>query len=396
MTSKELNEISLELTDDSMGDIEVVRRLREHLQNKPRDLLLFDMVTQSGVMLEDLLPLRVKDLQGLEIGDVLPMRERSSYNRQPPVITRTILTSFKWYIEKIDPSADDYIFRSRKGGKPLTMTSVSHIARKWFESAGIKGQGGIKSLRRIWAVHYKAPLYGSSKSEAEKGIGRRFKPIAGSTLGELVFRELLKAIVSGRLQPGERLIAEKVAREMNVSTVPVREAMTMLRSMGLISLKRRENIVNQLTQKEFGETTEMRLCLEALAVKHAAVSCSEKTLLLLQDLHSQLIHATAIRDFHEILNVNRRFHFTVYEGAGMPNLLQTIKGLWAKISPYLYLLIKEVHQDLIPSQRTIEIHEGILDGVMRRDPKEASKWIRKDILWGKRLYGIALDHLLKK
>lgn len=78
--------------------------------------------------------------------------------------------------------------------------------------------------------------------------------------------EIAKAILSGALQPGERLGEEEWARKLNVSRVPVREALRALEREGLVEVhERRGTFVTRMDRSEFLETYDVRAVLEGFA-----------------------------------------------------------------------------------------------------------------------------------
>jgi integrase len=69
---------------------EQIDRLRRSLDAKPRNLLLFDLATQTGMRLKDLLRLKVGDILGLSVGKAIPATGVLSYLEQPVIVSETI------------------------------------------------------------------------------------------------------------------------------------------------------------------------------------------------------------------------------------------------------------------------------------------------------------------
>ena len=74
--------------------------------------------------------------------------------------------------------------------------------------------------------------YGMPQAHLTKGLSRVAKP----TLAELVYQQLLEAILSGHLQSGAYLNVPDVARENGVSPTPVRDALVRLSAEGLVEI----------------------------------------------------------------------------------------------------------------------------------------------------------------
>src|SRR6516165_10179832 len=91
------------------------------------------------------------------------------------------------------------------------------------------------------------------------------------TLAERAFATLHEAIVTGALAPGERLPIEDLAEVLDMSPMPIREALRLLDSVGLVeNIPHRGARVTELSIEDLREVYEARLALEPLAVRHAA------------------------------------------------------------------------------------------------------------------------------
>jgi DNA-binding GntR family transcriptional regulator len=210
------------------------------------------------------------------------------------------------------------------------------------------------------------------------------------TIQETVYKKILEAIVSGQIAPGERLLIEKTAKQLNVSRMPVREALHRLQAAGLISSDRKNVIrVNKLSREDLKEITAIRLLLETAAAERTAVLCSEDTVRRLETIQQQYLAAKSRNNVEHFLDCNKEFHHTIYREANMPILQQMIDGLWHRISPYFHLLMRGV--DISNTQEFEQYHNEMLDGMRRRDPKKVSKWLGIEITEGERLINVIID-----
>jgi DNA-binding GntR family transcriptional regulator len=101
-------------------------------------------------------------------------------------------------------------------------------------------------------------------------LGARHQP-----LRQVVTDALRKAILSKRLKPGERLVEEQLAADLGVSRNPVREALRVLESEGLVEISpRRGASVTNVSEEEAQEIVEVRAALEGLCARLAARRCS--------------------------------------------------------------------------------------------------------------------------
>src|SRR3982751_1496960 len=89
------------------------------------------------------------------------------------------------------------------------------------------------------------------------------EPVATTTLKERIVQVLRDAILAGKLKPGERLNESRLARELSMSRVPVREALQRLEEQGLVvNIQRKGMFVVSLTEAEVQKINSLRLVLE--------------------------------------------------------------------------------------------------------------------------------------
>jgi len=94
-----------------------------------------------------------------------------------------------------------------------------------------------------------------------------FQPIATLTLNDQVVQILRDAILTGKLTPGMRLNETRLARELHMSRIPLREALHRLEEQGLVvSVPRRGRFVVSLTEEEVQKVNSLRLILETEAL----------------------------------------------------------------------------------------------------------------------------------
>ena len=91
-------------------------------------------------------------------------------------------------------------------------------------------------------------------------------------LRDIVFQTLRNAIITGELQPGERLMETQLGEKLGVSRTPIREAIRKLELEGLVVMVPRKGAqVAQFTEKDIQDVLEVRAALEALAVQNIAM-----------------------------------------------------------------------------------------------------------------------------
>ena len=343
--------------------------------------------------MKQLLGIRVRDLAGMKTGDRRKV-DGSRGNRSDEIIMCEPLRRV-WlnYLAEVNPGPDDYLFKSGKGYKPLTITSASRLVNNWFREAGIIGPRGARAIYKAWEFHIKTGTDFIQRLTEDKNIvsRKRLRPIGvlTMTVQETVYSKLFQAIVSGQIPPGSKLVIEEIARELGVSHIPVREAMGRLAAAGFISTQPiKGSVVNRFSREDLEEITEIRLVNESLIAQKAALRCRPQTIRRLEASLHQFVVAWDLTSMDDIAAANRRFHQIIYREAGMPHLQRLTNQLWDKISPYYHLLIHG-----LGDWESVKYHRKILEGMRNRDPEEVSVWLRCDINDGAQVIIKFLDRL---
>jgi DNA-binding GntR family transcriptional regulator len=136
------------------------------------------------------------------------------------------------------------------------------------------------------------------------------------------------AIVDGRFAPGERLKEEELARELGISRTPVREALLMLQSEGLVeSVPNRGAIVRAYTPQEIEEMYELRALLEGFAARRAATRIGPAGVRALRASNERFGRLRAANDLVDLIRENLVFHNTILEAAGSDLLVGMVRSV---------------------------------------------------------------------
>jgi len=128
-------------------DIKAIRKL---LFTTPRNHLLFIMGINNGLRAGDLLKLKVKDVAGMKPDESINIREGKTGKFNILVINKTVHKVLSQYLSEYTHSPEDYLFKSRKGNKPLTIQTVNAFVKKWTSAINLRGNYGAHSLRKTW------------------------------------------------------------------------------------------------------------------------------------------------------------------------------------------------------------------------------------------------------
>ncbi|HZH21308.1 MAG TPA: GntR family transcriptional regulator [Geodermatophilus sp.] len=194
--------------------------------------------------------------------------------------------------------------------------------------------------------------------------------MAEESAGSRVAQGLRDRLRTGALAPGTVLSQSDIAAEYGVSRIPVRDALHILSTEGLVELGVTGAVVTGLSIPELQELYEMREALEpvvtAIAVPNVGRAQIARMTALLEEMEAE---GTSPADW---LEANARFHALVYEQADRPRMVALTEQLRRLTDRYVYLHL-EVIGDV---EHLHEEHRRILDAVRRGDPREVAELTR--------------------
>lgn len=193
------------------------------------------------------------------------------------------------------------------------------------------------------------------------------------TREEFVTDKLREAILRGYLKPGQRLDQNEIAEALHVSRSPVRDALRTLAVEGLVEVyPHRGAVVAELSPKELEEIYFIRGILEGMAARLSAPKMDEDRIAALQNILEDM---NATSDLDRWLELNRRFHHTIYQAAGRPRLLSIIENLRNTSAPYIRQFIATAeHMEAARAN-----HRQIFEACVDRDGTRAQQVTEKHL-----------------
>jgi DNA-binding GntR family transcriptional regulator len=151
------------------------------------------------------------------------------------------------------------------------------------------------------------------------------------TKQEYVYQSLRGAIMRGELAPGQRLVIDDIARQLQVSAIPIREALQLLQSEGLVlSPPHVGATVAPLSEDEVHEVFAIMEGLETVGVREAAGRLDEEGLCLLSNVVAEMDAAVAAQDYERWAALNSELHRAVNDIARMPLLREMTDRVLAR------------------------------------------------------------------
>ena len=178
---------------------------------------------------------------------------------------------------------------------------------------------------------------------------------------------LIHRIGSGELRPGDRVVEAKLAKEVEASSIPVREAIRELVAIGVLEFApRRGAWVREVSLSETIESLEVRAELDRLAAKAAAVKLRGRCGKLRATVR-RIVAAAKKRDFVAFQEHNQVFHRSIAEAAENRALLRVWESLAFDVRTRV---IMDFLASVDPAKLAKE-HEAIVDALDRGDGKKA-------------------------
>ncbi|PJF27194.1 MAG: GntR family transcriptional regulator [Phototrophicales bacterium] len=197
----------------------------------------------------------------------------------------------------------------------------------------------------------------------------QLKPIEVSkkTVAVMVQERIRQAILDGVLPAGSRIDQRRLATELQVSLVPVREALKVLSGEGFVQIvPRRGAFVTETSLEDMEDLYFARAIIEGQAAYHAAENLTDAHLHDLERLYNLMDKALRAHDYEVFSQHNRAFHLTIYDTAGSQYLSDMIHSLWelAERYRYRYLFLKDQAEEIQAE------HRAILNACYARDRKQ--------------------------
>ena len=196
------------------------------------------------------------------------------------------------------------------------------------------------------------------------------------TKTEAAFRALRRAIEDGRYHPGEHLRVQRLVDDLQMSPTPIREALRMLQSEGLVvHHAHRGTAVAEYSPEDAAEVYALRLVLEPMAARLAAERVTDEQLVELRRLHTELGNAIADSHHSSAAELNVLWHRAVYNACASRYLREFISRLWQALPGRAIWLTSRASMSL-------EQHERVTVALERRDPDAAFACMREHIALG--------------
>ncbi|WP_088279999.1 GntR family transcriptional regulator [Ideonella sp. A 288] len=189
-------------------------------------------------------------------------------------------------------------------------------------------------------------------------------PLPPTGLHQQAAARLRTMLVEGQIVPGAKLNERELAAALNVSRTPLREAIKMLATEGLVDLlPNRGAVAVKLDEADVRHSFELLAMLEGMSGELAAQRITDAQLAELRAKHFEMLACHARRDLSGYYRLNAQIHAAINEAAANPVLANTYRSVNARVQSLRF----RTNQDDAKWRRAVEEHDEMIKALAARD-----------------------------
>jgi DNA-binding GntR family transcriptional regulator len=216
------------------------------------------------------------------------------------------------------------------------------------------------------------------------------RPIESRSLSEQVTNEIRRSILAGSLPPGQSLSLRKLAEQLDVSFIPVRDALRVLEAEGLVvNPPGRSASVAPLDLEEFHAIYRVRRMLEPDLARRAVPQLRDAELDRLHQAAAEF--GGAERSMDDIYDDHRAFHLALLAPAALTWDIRILMMSWRASERYVRIGFGLLDPDPSEHDRRRDAHQLLVDQFRRRDPEVAARALDEHLARNEELAHTALS-----
>ncbi|AWO74831.1 MULTISPECIES: GntR family transcriptional regulator [Geobacillus] len=193
---------------------------------------------------------------------------------------------------------------------------------------------------------------------------------------QLAYEYILSRIENGVYGPGYRVVIDQIARELGLSSIPVREAIRQLEAEGLVEFKPYTGaVVSNINEKEYIETLSVLAVLEGYATALGSPHLTKEAIDRLEQVNERMERALEELELERFSELNYEFHSLIYAHCGNAYLEEQIKQIWQRMKR-----IRAYGFTFVPqrAKASIEEHREIIRLLREQaPPHEIEQYVRQ-------------------
>ena len=189
---------------------------------------------------------------------------------------------------------------------------------------------------------------------------------AGLSKSQRAYHWVKERIASQEFTPGYRLVLGAIASELDMSVVPVREAIRQLEAEGLVTFERNVGArVSMVDDTQYRFSMQALSILEGTATALAARRLTADDIRLARETNERMIQSLSDFDPHSFTRLNQVFHATLYAKCANPRMLELVESEWARLGH-----LRDSTFSFVPgrAQESVREHEQIVALIERGAP----------------------------
>ncbi|MDW7669236.1 MAG: GntR family transcriptional regulator [Bacillota bacterium] len=195
-------------------------------------------------------------------------------------------------------------------------------------------------------------------------------------LRDVVFETLKEAILTGKLEPKERLMEIKLADQLGVSRTPVREAIRKLELEGLVIMEPRKGAyVSDISFKDIIDTLEVREALETFAVKLAIEKNTVEEISEIEALNKSFKEAYKNKDIEKMVEFDTKIHSAILNLSDNSKLISFMEELNEIMQRFRLIFFNETYNP----ERIDEEHHEVMKALKNKDIERAQEAMRQHL-----------------
>ncbi len=196
-----------------------------------------------------------------------------------------------------------------------------------------------------------------------------------NNINEWVYQTLRTSIMCGEIRPGVALTIRGLAEKLDVSSMPVREALRRLASESAVDITdSRRVIVPLISPDKFKELYSLRILLETHAAELALPYISEKQVEHLIMLDKEVDASYSDGDIVSGSLANQAFHRYIYKQNPVQVCMPMIESLWLQLGPFARVALSKIEK-----YYEYDRHQEALEAIQQRDSFALRRAIEADI-----------------
>jgi len=183
-------------------------------------------------------------------------------------------------------------------------------------------------------------------------------PTESLSKSQRAYHWLRQRIADGRFTPGYRLVLGQIAGELDISVVPVREAIRMLEAEGLVTFERNVGAqVAMIDRSEYAYTMQTLGLVEGYATSLAAPLIEASDIARARAINAQMMDCLRHFEPHRFTELNLQFHAVLYEKCPNPHVLDLVHRGWNRMS-----VLRDSTFSFVPGRArdSVDEHEALL------------------------------------